>query len=301
MSEDKNLTDSLSRHIASYRERSLDKEVVEEAKKRIADCIVAVMSGSTLLPGRLARAYAMERAGPGKSTVAGSAQQTNAELAAFANGMAAHADETDDANDFARIHPGASAVPAALAIGEADDISGTALIQAVAAGYDVGISMVLAVWPAGTKLRQSIRSTHGVGQLFGATAAAASAAALTPDKIAVALSYSVQQCSGVTTLFRDPEHVEKAFAMGGMQAHSGVRSVEFVRSGFSGVADVLDNSPSFFELVYLWRRPQQADAGACRKVASPDHRHEAVSRRHADPAGRRGHGGARRRASPAPG
>jgi 2-methylcitrate dehydratase PrpD len=86
-----------------------------------------------------------------------------------------------------------------------------------------------------------------VGQLFGATAAAASAAALTPDKVAVALSYSVQQCSGVTTLFRDPEHVEKAFAMGGMQAHNAVRSVEFVRSGFSGVADVLDNSPSFFD------------------------------------------------------
>lgn len=87
-----NLTDSLSRHIASYRDASLDPEFVEETKKRIADCLVAMMSGSTLLPGRVARNYAADRGGPGASTVAGSAKQTNSEMAAFANGIAAHAD-----------------------------------------------------------------------------------------------------------------------------------------------------------------------------------------------------------------
>lgn len=255
MKSEMNLTDSLSRHIASYRDASHDTDLVDETKKRIADCLVAMMSGSTLLPGRVARNYAADRGGPGASTVAGTVKQTNSEMAAFANGMAAHADETDDANDYARIHPGASAVPAAVAIGEADNISGRALISAVVAGYEVGVAMVLAVWPAGTKLRQSIRSTHGVGQLFGATAAAASAATLKPDQIAMALSYSVQQCSGVATLFRDPEHIEKAFAMGGMQAHSGVRAVEFIRSGFTGVADVLDNSPSFFDSYALGGDP----------------------------------------------
>ena len=300
MKAEMNLTDSLSRHIVSYRDASLDPEVVEEAKKRIADCLIAMMSGSTLLPGRVARGYVADRGGPGASTVAGSTKQTNSEMAAFANGMAAHADETDDANDFARIHPGASAIPAAVAIGEADNISGRALIGAVAAGYDVGVAMVLAVWPAGTKLRQSIRSTHGVGQLFGATAAAASAAALKPDQVAMALSYAVQQCSGVTTLFRDPEHIEKAFAMGGMQAHNGVRSVEFVRSGFTGVADALDNSPSFFELLRPRWRPDQPDARACRPLAPADDRHETVPCRHADPAGRGGDGGAGRRTRATP-
>src|ERR1700752_1845686 len=121
MKAEMNLTDSLSRHITSYRDASLDAEVVEEAKKRIADCLVAMMSGSTLLPGRVARGYVADRGGPGGSTVAGPTKQTNSEMAAFAKGMAAHADETDDANDFARIHPGASAIPAAIAVGEADN------------------------------------------------------------------------------------------------------------------------------------------------------------------------------------
>jgi 2-methylcitrate dehydratase PrpD len=206
-----------------------------------------MLSGSHLKPGRLAREFVLARAAQGSASIAGTRHKSSSEFSALANGMAAHADETDDANDFARIHPGASIIPAALAVGETDDIDGPSLLRAVAVGYDVAIAMVLAVWPTGPRLRESIRSTHGVGQLFGATAAAASAAKLSASDVAMVLSYSVQQCSGVGTLIRDREHIEKAYAIGGMQAHNGVMSVELIRAGFTGVSDVLDNKPSFFD------------------------------------------------------
>lgn len=240
------LTAQLSAHIAESATRSLAADVEEEAKKRTVDCLIAMMSGSHLKPGRVGREFVLARSAQGNASIAGTHRRSSSELSALANGMAAHADETDDANDFARIHPGASIIPAALAVGETDDIDGPSLLRAVAIGYDVAIAMVLAVWPPGPRLRESIRSTHGVGQLFGATAAAACAAKLSASDVATVLSYSAQQCSGIGSWVRDREHIEKAFAVGGMQAHNGVLSVELIRAGFTGTSDVLDDTPSFF-------------------------------------------------------
>ena len=51
--------------------------------------------------------------------------------------MLGHADETDDAYCLALVHPGCAVVPAALAMGERERSSGTALLRAIALGYDL--------------------------------------------------------------------------------------------------------------------------------------------------------------------
>ena len=54
------------------------------------------------------------------------------------------------------------------------------------------------------------------------------------------LSYAAQQVSGIWSWRRDPEHVEKAFDIGGMGARNGVSAATMVQSGFTGVWDVFD-------------------------------------------------------------
>ena len=53
-----------------------------------------------------------------EATVVGTALLVPAEFAALANGMAGHADETDDSHLGGRFHPGCGIVPAALAVAE---------------------------------------------------------------------------------------------------------------------------------------------------------------------------------------
>jgi 2-methylcitrate dehydratase PrpD len=233
--------------LADYRERELDEQTWEQAKRCVLDSLVAVVSGAALKPGRLAQQYVAERAGPGRSHVAGSGVRTCPELAAFANGMCAHSDETDDANEPARIHPGASIVPAALAAAEHAGVAGERLLRAVSAGYDLGVGVVMAAWEPGKKLRQSVQSTHGIGQLFGAMGAAAVVSELPPGQLRYVLSYTSQMAAGLSSFFRDSEHIEKAFAMGGKQAQDGVRAVEYVKAGFTGVDDIFDGTPGFFD------------------------------------------------------
>jgi 2-methylcitrate dehydratase PrpD len=66
-------------------------------------------------------------------------------------------------------------------------------------------------------------------------------------QIRYVLGYAAQQVSGISTFYRDPEHIAKAFATAGMQAHAGVRAAELVRLGFTDVDDIFDGHPGAFD------------------------------------------------------
>ena len=92
--------------------------------------------------------------------------------AALANGVMAHADETDDSHSLSQSHPGCAVVPAALAAGEDFGVDGTRFLRAVTLGYDVGTRVVMAM--GGITFRnESHMSTHSIAGIFGAAAAAA--------------------------------------------------------------------------------------------------------------------------------
>src|SRR6185503_7181493 len=89
--------------------------------------------------------YVKTLGGSSEACVIGSRIVTSAASAALANGMLAHADETDDSHAPSLCHPGCAIVPAALAMGERERCNGTALLRAVALGYDVGTRVNMAL------------------------------------------------------------------------------------------------------------------------------------------------------------
>ena len=203
-----------------------------------------MVSGSRLLPGEKAISYIKTQGGTPEATVIGSRIVTTAENAALANGMLAHADETDDSHAPSLTHPGCGVVPAALAMAEREQSNGTAFLRAVALGYDVGCRMTLALHAY--DFREAGHSTHSFGPMFGAAAAAGSLAGLKYDGVRHLLSYTAQQASGVSCWMRDAEHIEKAFDFGGMPARNGVAAAAMVAHGFSAVEDVFSGERNFF-------------------------------------------------------
>ena len=105
--------DALSAYMSAAANRALPAEVAEHAKHHLLDTLAAMISGSQLLPGQAALRYASTHAGKGTATVVGSALTAAAGDAALANGVMAHADETDDSHNASRSHPGCAVVPAA--------------------------------------------------------------------------------------------------------------------------------------------------------------------------------------------
>ena len=203
-----------------------------------------MVSGSKLLPGRKAISYARTRGGTKEASVIGAGFLTTAENAALANGMLAHADETDDSHAPSLTHPGCGIVPAALAVSEKEGSSGEALLRAVALGYDVGCRLTMSL--NAYEFREDGHSTHSFGPMFGAAVAAGSLLNLKERQVRHLLSYTAQQASGISCWMRDEEHIEKAFDFGGMPARNGVAAATMVGHGFTGVEDAFSGERSFF-------------------------------------------------------
>lgn len=237
------VTGRVAAFIADAARRALPHEVAEKTRHHVLDSLAAAVSGARLRAGVAALRYVRGLGGARQATVIGSRLLTSAVNAALANGMSAHADETDDSHAPSLTHPGCAVVPAALAVAESYQASGRAFLGAVAAGYDVGCRATMAF--DAYRMFEAGRGTHAIGGVFGAAAAAAVVAGLDARQAAHALSYAAQQASGITTWTRDREHVEKAFVFGGMPARDGVTAATMVASGMSGVDDVLAQDAFF--------------------------------------------------------
>jgi 2-methylcitrate dehydratase PrpD len=236
----------LSTYMASASTHALPDDVIEKTKEHILDTFAAMISGSSLPPGRAAIAFARSYGGKEIATVVASNIVCGPIEAAFANGVLAHSDETDDSHGPSRSHPGVSVVPAAFAAGEQFAITGVHFIRAVTLGYDVGSRVTMSMGGPAYQVATH-RSTHGTAAAFGAAAAAGCAAGLNAEKMRLLLDYTAQQTSGIGTWSRDAEHMEKAFLFGGKPAAGGVLAASLIRSGWSGVDDVFSGPDNFFE------------------------------------------------------
>jgi 2-methylcitrate dehydratase PrpD len=222
------IVDSLVEYMFAARRAKLPEEVIQKGKSHLLDTLAAIVSGSTLKPGKLGLQHARQQGGREECSVLGSSLKTTPILAAFANGMSGHADETDDSNS--QLHPGCAIVPAAVAIAESRERGGEALLRAVILGYDIGFRFHQAFEPRSTSF----------GATFGCAAAAGALAELDDLHLRYLVSYAAQQASGSRAWVGDDDHIEKAFDYAGMPARNGVTAALLIQSGFTGNRDVLE-------------------------------------------------------------
>lgn len=238
---------ALCEYMSAARSRALSAEVAEQAKHHVLDTLAAMISGSQLPPGRAAQQYIQASAGKGSATIAGTAHTAAPVDAALANGVMAHADETDDSNNAGRWHPGCAVIPAALATAEELGADGTSLLSAVTLGYDIGTRIILAMFGENAKASYgSSLATHSIAGTFGAAAAACCVAGLDAQQMGWALGYTAHQSSGTRAWQRDTDHIEKAFVFAGMPARNGVTSALLVKAGWTGIDDIFTGADNFF-------------------------------------------------------
>lgn len=129
----------LARYAVAQRSAPLPPNVLEKVRVQLLDTLAAIVSGSALPAGVAGRRYVELRGGNSEATVAGTSRRFPVVEAALANGMSAHADESDDSHETSQTHPGCGVVPAALAVAEYVQASGEDLLKAVELGYEVTI------------------------------------------------------------------------------------------------------------------------------------------------------------------
>jgi 2-methylcitrate dehydratase PrpD len=245
MPEKIEITEPLSRYIVSEQAGRLPPEIVQRAKTHILDTIGAMVSGSELKPGKVGVEFVRTQGGPQQSTVVAANFRTSPVLAALANAMTAHADETDDAHFPTVTHPGSVILPSALAIAEVRHSSGPDLIASVVLGYDV----MCRINKAFDRAWMGKRGLHAgsLCAVFGAAAAAIRLLGATAEHVRHTLALAATQASGVNTWRQDPEHIDKALCFSGASARNGVTAALMAQAGFTGTATVFEGEENFFK------------------------------------------------------
>ncbi len=236
------LTERLAEFSASLRFDFLPQEVISQARRCLADTSGALLAGSRLsLTGQAGRGFAERLEERGEAVIAGSPLRRSAMTAALVNGMASHALELDDGSKHATYHPGASIVPACLALGEAEGVSGKRLIEAIVAGYEVSLRIGTAINPG-----HYLRGFHPTGTVatFGTAAAAAKILGLSADVTVNALGLAGSLASGINQYEIDGSISKHLHS--GNAAKNGILSAMLARDGMTGPSEILEGRLGFF-------------------------------------------------------
>ena len=86
----------LTKYIASAIHNELPEVTQKNTRFHLLDTLVAILTGRLLPPGKKAFEFAKSQGGNPESTLIGNDIKVSAIHAGLSNGMAAHADETDD-------------------------------------------------------------------------------------------------------------------------------------------------------------------------------------------------------------
>jgi 2-methylcitrate dehydratase PrpD len=242
------LTRLVAAFIADAKVSDLPADVVALGKKSILDGLGLGLSGSVAKSGELVVKY-LDTLGlkPGSATVIGTGLRIAPRFAAFANGIAIHADDYDDtqlATAADRVyglltHPTAPALPAALAVGEARGASGRDVMFAYHLGVEVECKIAEAIDPRHYTTGFHTTATCGG---FAAAAAAAHLMGLDAGATARALSLAASQGAGLRENFgtmTKPFHAGRA-------SESGVTSAELAAIGWTATDKILEAPRGFF-------------------------------------------------------
>ncbi|WP_404863240.1 MmgE/PrpD family protein [Georhizobium sp. MAB10] len=247
----------LAQFATQWRTRAMSEEVALKTRLHIIDTIAAIVSGSALEAGRAGQRYVESLGGQVVASVIGTSIKAPIIEAALANGMAAHADESDDSHETSQTHPGCGVLPAVLAVAEEVGSTGKEFIEAVNLGYEMTIRFGEAMAPAMSFAKSSL-SCHAFGPLFGAGFAAGYLMRFDEEKYLILLNYLAQEASGLTTWRLDEAHTLKSYVFAGMPASNGVKAAAFVRSGFTGSGDVLNPANrNFFDAFSDAMKPEK--------------------------------------------
>lgn len=237
----------MARFWADASASALSADSVHTAKRCILDTVgVGIAGAATELGDIVFRGTAGSRGGGGTAVVWGRSETVSPVEAALINGTAAHVLELDDY--WGCGHSGAVVVPAVLSLVNDAACSGTQVLTAIVAGYDVAARVLDAA--AGYR-EHNLRGWHSTGTCgsFGAAAGASKLLNLSRDAFADSLGIAGSFTGGIWAFLVDGAATKRLHA--GRAAEMGLSAALLAQAGMSGPRFVLEAEWGGFFSTYV--------------------------------------------------
>ena len=225
----------------------LTPELRREASRRILDVIGNSIAATNQPATQVVNNIVKSWAGPADSFAIG-ASKLPAAAAALLNGTLAHAMDFDDTHLPSVLHPSASVVPAALAVGSKLGSKPTEVLDAITFGIEVTCRLGMAGFDR--KLGNSVffeRGFHATSicGTLGSAVAAAMLMKLSADEITSAIGISASMGAGLLEANRTGGTVKRMHC--GWAAHGGVVAAELAHAGLTGPPTVIEGRFGFMQ------------------------------------------------------
>ena len=237
-------TKQLANFITETKYEDLPPETIRKAKMHILDCL-GVSIGAYHTPwAQAVTGLIREYGGKEEAHLLVDGEKVPTINAALVNGTLAHSLEFDDAHILSTCHPGATIIPAALAIAEHRNSSGKDLLLSIILAYELMLRVGMAIFPSHRDKRK-FHITATTGNL-GAAAATAKLLDLDADACLNALGLAGDQAaSGLFAFISDGTMSKRIHA--GRAAMNGVLSALFAQRGITGGPTILEDEYGFLE------------------------------------------------------
>lgn len=247
------LADHYARFANQLEWAQLPAEVRLIALELFADWFANAAAGHDSPLTQALRSLAPNIGAAGRALCIGDLQAADPLSAALINASASHANEFDDSYRAGLYHPGAPIQAAALSAACIAEVSGTALLTAVVAGYEISLRLAAAINPA----HYTIWHTTGTVGAFGAAAASARALGLTAQQTTGAFGLAGTQAAGLWEVLPDAPQAKNLHPA--KAAHSGLLAALLAQKGIQGPASILEGKQGFFAATV----PAPVDAEQC--------------------------------------
>jgi len=238
----KGATAAIVSFVSGLRGAELSPEVIHYAKRHLLDTVGVMIAGAGGDVATRAENVVASVRGAGTIPVPGRARRADLLDAAFLGGTAAHGIELDDGYRAGSAHCGCVVIPAALSIAYDRRASGTALLEAIVAGYETNISLARACAP---DLRQrGFHPTSAVGP-FGAAMATGKLHGLPAEKLKNALGIAASSSAGLFAFVNGGGDIKRLHA--GHASREGMQAALLAEQGVEGPPEVIEARDGFMQ------------------------------------------------------
>ena len=220
---------------------NLPEPATNVVKRALLDTMAVTLLGSRLEAPRIVARIEFARGAAAAISVCGMGRKADVLGAALINGISAHADLFDDNNAPMIAHPSSPLVSCLLPLAQSRGLGGRAVIQAYAAGFEVGVTLGRLLNPA--LYEQGWHVTRVLG-VIGSTAACCRLIGLDPRRTASALGIAVSMASSVRQNFGTMTmalHV-------GLTARDAVHCALLAEAGFESDPNAMDGKYGFSQV-----------------------------------------------------
>lgn len=223
----------IARFAAGFRLEDVPQAVRHRARLHILDALGLGLASTVQDYGRrtVEGVAAMSAAdgGAGDCSVIGRPERLGVRDAALANGVLIHGLDFDDTHLASIIHPTATSLPAALALGESLGASGADVLAAFLAGAETGIRIGLAV--DGGFHHVGYHAT-GVVSHFASAVTAGRLLGLDEDQLTAAQGVTGSTAAGIQVFLEEGAWTKRFHP--GWGAVAGITAAQLARHGFKG-------------------------------------------------------------------